>query len=169
MTVPSDPNQPTYRDDSGLDQSERLEPTVTDPVEALPPDYVEAPPPEPAPGPTPTPVQTQPTSESKEQGGGSKLKAAAVLAGAAALANKVRQEAPKKAREMRERRVAGRAVILLEEAGRQIAIGPYRDGKAARQASTTAAGAATVIELVSPTGYFGPQDSDSTASAPENI
>jgi hypothetical protein len=60
-------------------------------------------------------------------------------------------------------------VLLLEESGRQIAIGPYRDANAARQASTKATAAATVIQLMSPTGYFGPQDSESTASAPESI
>ena len=73
--------------------------------------------------------------------------------------NKLRKEAPKKAREVREKRVAGRCILLTEMAGRPVAIGPYRDEQAARQDLTRVTGAPQVLELKSQAAYFGTPDS----------
>ncbi len=97
----------------------------------------------------------RPSDEATEQGGG-KLKAAAVVAGVAALANKVRQEAPKKVRQVRQKRAAGRCVILTEADGRYLVIGPYRSEDAARQDVFKVGGAPHVAELVSPAAFFTP-------------
>lgn len=115
-----------------------------------------------APSTTPsTPPSTPPgTGSPTESGsGGAKIKAAALVAGAAALVNKLRKEAPKKAREVREKRVAGRCILLTEMAGRPVAIGPYRDEQAARQDLTRVTGAPQVLELKSQAAYFGTPDS----------
>lgn len=100
------------------------------------------------------------TGEGTESGSGGKVTAAALIAGAAALANKLRKEAPKKAREVREKRVAGRCVILTEVSGRPVALGPYRDEQAAREDLTRVTGAPRVVELKSHAAYFGSPDSD---------
>lgn len=156
MTPPSDPDQPTYgHDDPLVAQPEITEPAVTE--------HVEAPQSAPMPVATPAPVPTEHAPESEEHGAGSKVKAAAVLAGAAALANKVRQDAPKRWQEIREKRVAGRCVILMEVAGRQVAVGPYRNDTAARQDSAKLTGAPKVIELISPAVYMAPENGEDTA------
>jgi hypothetical protein len=105
-------------------------------------------------------------TETPEHASHSRVKAAALLAGAAAVANKVRHEAPKKMQELREKRVAGRHVILAESDGRTIAIGPYTTDEAARAESRNVAGVPTVIELRSPTAYFGP-DRDKAEGPPD--
>jgi hypothetical protein len=97
--------------------------------------------------------------DTNDQGGG-KVKAAAVVAGAAALANKVRQEAPKKIRQLREKRAAGRCVIVTEADGHYLAVGPYKDEDAARQALFKVGGTAHVAELLSTTAFFDPQSPD---------
>jgi hypothetical protein len=115
---------------------------------------------------SPTPTPTAPstpagTGSPTESGrGGAKVKAAALVAGAAALVNKLRKEAPKKARQVREKRVAGRCVLLTEMAGRPVVIGPYRDEQAARRDLTRVTGAPQVLELKSQAAYFGTPDSD---------
>ena len=164
MTVPRDPDQPTYGGevDPLVGQPEIVEPATTEHV--VPPQPAPLAESQPPPLATPTPVQVERGPEESGQGTGGKVKAAAVLAAAAALANKVRQEAPKKVHEIRQRRVAGRCVVLAEVDGRQVAIGPYRDDRAARQDSANFAGVPTVIELVSPTAYSGRQRGESTAS-----
>jgi hypothetical protein len=68
--------------------------------------------------------------------------------------NKLRKEGPKMAREVREKRVAGRCILLTEVAGRPVAIGPYRDEQAAGQDLTRVTGAPQVLELKSPAAYF---------------
>lgn len=78
----------------------------------------------------------------------------AVLAGAAALANKIRTEAPKKVRAVQEKRAAGRCVILTEIGGRQVAIGPYSDDHAAQKDIARVTGAPQVAELLSRAAYF---------------
>ena len=163
MTRPSDPDQPAYGGDGDplVGQPEIVEPAVTEHV--VPPQPGPVAESEPPPVTTPTPVHVERAEESG-QGRGGKVKAAAVLAAAAAVANKVRQEAPKKVQEIRQMRVAGRCVVLAEVDGRQVAIGPYRDERAARQDSANITGVPTVIELVSPTAYSEPQRAESTAS-----
>jgi hypothetical protein len=99
------------------------------------------------------------TGSRTESGRGAKVKAAALVAGAATLLNKLRKEAPKKAREVREKRVAGRCILLTEMAGHPVAIGPYRDEQAARQDLTRVTGAPQVLELKSQAAYFGTPDS----------
>ena len=93
--------------------------------------------------------------EATEQGGG-KLKAAAVVAGVAALANKLRQEAPKRVRQVRQKRAVGRCIILTEADGRYLAIGPYRSEDAARRDVFKVGGTPHVAELVSTAAYFNP-------------
>jgi hypothetical protein len=164
MTTPDDPRDSTY----------------VDPVGATPlaPDEVTAPPaPADAASPAPvdpdamavTPASPEPgrhAEESDNKGAGRAATVAALLAGAAALANKVREEAPKKVQEFREKRVAGRCVILGEVAGREVAIGPYRDAGAAREDTGRVPGSARVVELMSQTAYFGSPDSESQQAAP---
>lgn len=105
------------------------------------------------------PVEPTPApSEQAEESEGGKLKGAALLAGAAALANKVRQEAPKKVHELREKRAAGRCVILTEADGRALAIGPYKNDEAARQDVFKVGGAPRVVELVSEAAFFAPHE-----------
>lgn len=158
MTVPSDPSHPTYRDPLDADtvlpteRSTPLEPPTAPPVIATPVTPVS---PEPVTAAPPIPARTDHTDES----GGGKIKAAALIAGAAALANKVRKEAPKKAREVREKRIAGRYVIITEADGRPVAIGPYRDEQAAHHDLTRATNVQHVLELKSPAAYFGSSDS----------
>ena len=111
----------------------------------------------------PTPTAPSPpagTGSPPESGRGAKVKAAALVAGAAALLNKLRKEAPKKAREVREKRIPGRCILLTEIAGHPVAIGPYRDEQAARHDLTRVSGAPQVLELKSQAAYFGPPDSD---------
>jgi hypothetical protein len=108
-----------------------------------------------------TPAPSAPsTPAGTGSGRGAKVKAAALVAGAATLLNKLRKEAPKKAREVREKRVAGRCILLTEVAGRPVAIGPYRDEQAARHDLTRVTGAPQVLELKSQAAYFGTPDSN---------
>ena len=153
MTLPDDPQKPAYRE-PGV-----AEPVASQPVTPAPITSESAAVP-PAP-PVPTTGAEEPPA-----GKGQKVKVAAVLAGAAAVANKVRQEAPKKVKEIREKRVAGRCVILTEVDGRQVAIGPYPDNRAASQDSGKMTVAPQVVELMSPTAYFGAQD-DGTTTPPD--
>jgi len=118
---------------------------------------------------TATPPTTPVAAEQPEdsgQGVAPKVKAAAVVAGAAALANKVRKEAPKKIREAREKSVAGRYVVLTEVDGRPVAIGPYRKEQVARNDATRVTGPHQVVELRSRAAQFGPTDSESTTTQP---
>jgi hypothetical protein len=102
-----------------------------------------------------------PTEQTEPDDGGSKVKTAAVLAGAAALANKVRHEAPKVLQQMREKRAAGRCVILTEADDRALAIGPYKNEEAARHDLFKVGGTSRVVELMSDTAFFAPHDSSS--------
>ena len=154
MNLPTDPQEPSY-DGPVAGEPLTVPPVVSGDV-ATPAEPVE---------PTGTASSTSPTpvsTEQAEQREGGKVKAAALLAGAAALANKVRQEAPKKVLEMREKRVAGRCVILTEADGRSLAIGPYKNDDAARQDIFKVGGAPRVIELVSDTAFFAPHESSRT-------
>jgi hypothetical protein len=159
MTVPRDPQNPARSNAPSTDPTSTMRNTqsvATGPTAAPASTFTASP------APATTPRSAPPrTGEGTESGSGTKITAAALLAGAAALANKVRKEAPKKAREVREKRVAGRCIILTEISGRPVALGPYRDEQAARQDLTRAAGAPQVFELKSPTAYFGPPNSDS--------
>lgn len=156
MTVPNDPTEPGYED-----------PVVVEP-QIVPPaagEQMDAPvtATEPRAGTSPAapsgtssaPVASEQVDDSEEDSGG-KLKAGALLAGAVAVANKVRQKAPAKVQEIREKRAAGRCVILTEFGGRSVAIGPYRDAEAARQATMKVAGAPRVVDLVSEKAFFAP-------------
>jgi hypothetical protein len=95
----------------------------------------------------------------KSEHEGSKAKTAITVAGVAALANKVRHEAPKKLQELREKRAAGRCVIVSEASGRYMAIGPYKDEETARQDLFKVGGTAHVAELVTTTAFFTPPPS----------
>src|SRR4051812_24446499 len=94
--------------------------------------------------------------------GGGKVKTAALLAGAAALANKVRQEAPKKVQQLREKRAAGRCVIVTEVDGRMLAIGPYKDEASAEPRAFKVGGAPRLVELVTDAAFFAPEDGSDT-------
>jgi hypothetical protein len=111
---------------------------------------------------SPPPSPTEPT---EPDDGGSKVKTAAVLAGAAALANKVRHEAPKMLQQMREKRAAGRCVILSEADDRALAIGPYKNEEAARHDLFKVGGTPRVVELMSDTAFFAPHDSPSDSTS----
>jgi hypothetical protein len=167
MTLPDDPQKPTQTE-PGVAEPAVSEPLA--PVERAVSEPVA--PAEPAPVTSGSLAETPPTAvpaegaEEPRPGGGRKGTVAAVLAGAAAVANKVRQEAPKKVKEIREKRAAGRCVILTEVEGRQVAIGPYRDDQTARQDLGTVTGAPRVVELMSPTAYLG-QRHGGTATQPE--
>lgn len=90
-------------------------------------------------------------------------KVTALLTGAAALADKVRTEAPKKIREAREKRVAGQCVILTEVDGEAVAVGPYRNDHAARLDMARVSGSPRVAPLLSHTAYFDTQDDENSA------
>ena len=147
MSMPTDPQQPSYDDSvAGEPLAPPLEPA---PIAA---------PAEPSAMPSassPTPV---PTAQAEESEGG-KVKAAALLTGAAALANKVRQEAPKKVKQIREKRVAGRCVIVTEANDATLAIGPYKDEETAQKDLFKVGGTPRVVELVSETAFFRPRES----------
>jgi len=161
MTVPQDPHNPaSYGDPAGAEPAataRNTQPVSTGPAAAPAGRSAVSPTPATTPGP-------RGTAEGTESGTGTKVTAAALIAGAAALANKVRKEAPKKAREAREKRVAGRCIILTEVNGRPVALGPYRDEQAARQDLTRATGAPQVLELKSQAAYFGSPDNDHTTT-----
>lgn len=99
------------------------------------------------------PTSTEPDEQSEGTG---KVKAAAIVAGVAAVANKARKRAPEKVNEIRAKRAAGRCVILTEMAGRPIAIGPYRDADAAQQSISKVAGTPTIVEVLSEQVFFEP-------------
>jgi len=103
-----------------------------------------------------------PTAAEHEEGG-SKLKTGALLAGAAALATKVRQEAPKKVQQLREKRAEGRCVIVTEVDGRMLAIGPYKDEASAEPQAFKVGGVPRVVELVTDAAFFGPAHTDAEA------
>ena len=103
--------------------------------------------------PEPQPVETRDSGD-----GSSKVKTAAVVAGAAALANKVRQEAPKMLNQLRERRITGRRVIITEVDGRFLAIGPYKNEDEARQDAFKVGGNPHIAELVADTAFFARPD-----------
>jgi hypothetical protein len=113
------------------------------------------PPPAPSLSVTETPTSEPSNGENTEHDGG-KAKAAVAVASAAALANKVRQEAPKKIQQFREKRATGRRVIVCEADGRYLAIGPYKDEETARQDLFKVGGTAHVAELVTTTAFFAP-------------
>ncbi len=159
MTIPHDPIDP------GQDDPVVGDPLIVPPPAGEPFDAPVVPPiettPEPAPSTAvpdtsaPQPAPDPALEDDSGEDSGSKLKAGALLAGAAALANKVRQKAPEKVQEIREKRAAGRCVILAELSGRSVAIGPYRDAESARQDSIKVAGAPRVVELVPESSFFG--------------
>ena len=151
------PGDPLIADPDPLDQTPTMAPPVGAPVEPL------APVADPVVTSVETPVVTSvetPTVESapSEEEGGGKVKAAAVVAGAAAIANKVRKEAPKVVNQLRERRVAGRCVIVTEVDGRFLAIGPYKNEDAARGDVFKVGGTPHVAELVSDSAFFAPPE-----------
>jgi hypothetical protein len=121
-------------------------PTPTPPVDA------------PAASRTASEPEPQPVDADDSGEGGSKVKTAAVVAGAAALANKVRQEAPKVLHQLRERRIAGRHVIITEVDGRFLAIGPYKNEDDARKDGFKVGGTPRIAELVADTAFFAPPD-----------
>jgi len=121
-----------------------------------------------APSRTPTVASPPPSPNEQPEpgdGGSSKAKTAVVLAGAAALANKVRHEAPKMLQQMREKRAAGRCVILTEADDHALAIGPYKNEDAARDDLFRVGGTTRVVELMSDTAFFAPHDSPSDSSS----
>jgi hypothetical protein len=130
MTSPDNPQEPTHRE------------TVAAPV---------------ATAPIAPPVHDTPTSE-PAAGPGRAVKAAALLAGSVALANKLRREVPRKVQEIRQQRVAGRCVILTELDGHEVAIGPYPNNQAAIKDTVHVTGAPQVVELIARTAYFAPPD-----------
>lgn len=156
MTVPQDPQNPAPSDPPVM-APRNTRPVSTGPTAAPAGRSVVSPA-------SATSSESAPrrTGEGTESGSGGKVTAAALIAGAAALANKLRKEAPKKAREVREKRAAGRCIILTEVSGRPVALGPYRDEQAARQDLTRVTGAPQVVELKSHAAYFGSPDSDRT-------
>jgi hypothetical protein len=157
MTVPRDPGDPADRFGSGpVGGTPASAPTTAG--EAVTPTAAAA---SPITDGSATPAPTAPsTPAGTGSGRGAKVKAAALVAGAATLLNKLRKEAPKKAREVREKRVAGRCILLTEMAGHPVAIGPYRDEQAARHDLTRVTGAPQVLELKSQAAYFGTPDSN---------
>jgi len=158
------PGDPLIADPDPLDQTSTMAPPVGAPAEPLAPVAEPlAPVAEPVVTSVETPVVTSvetPAVESapSEEEGGGKVKAAAVVAGAAAIANKVRKEAPKVVNQLRERRVAGRCVIVTEVDGRFLAIGPYKNEDAARGDVFKVGGTPHVAELVSDTAFFAPPE-----------
>jgi hypothetical protein len=98
----------------------------------------------------------------EDNGSGGKMKAAALIAGAAALANKVRQTAPKKVQELREKRAAGRFVVVTEFNGMTVAVGPYRDAVSASDGAQKLTGTAKAIRLMSEDSFLAP---DRTATS----
>jgi hypothetical protein len=160
MTVPRDPQNPAYNDPPSAEPTvaaRNTQPVSTGPTAAPASRSMVSPAPTNSPESAP-----RRTGEGTESGSGAKVTTAALIAGAAALANKLRKEAPKKAREVREKRVAGRCIILTEVSGRPVALGPYRDEQAARQDLTRVTGTPQVLELKSHAAYFGSPDSDRT-------
>jgi hypothetical protein len=164
MTATEDPRKPT----SHVPQS----PPDAGPAAAAPPEPVTAAPPaapasEPAPPPTGpgTPAPGNRAVEAEEPARRAGQKVTALLTGAAALANKVRSEAPKKIREAREKHAAGHCVILTEVDGRAVAVGPYRNDQAAHEDAARVGGAPRVVELLTRTTYFGTEDGGNGASA----
>ncbi len=151
-----DPAEPSY-EDPVVGEPLIVPPAASEQAAAslggteTPPETSPATPPETSPAPIPTEQL-----EDSEQGSGSTVKAAAVLAGTVALAKK----AAKKVQEIREKRAAGRRVILTEFGGRSVAIGPYGDDEAALQDTSKMAGAPRVVELLSGKAFFEPADSE---------
>lgn len=107
-----------------------------------------------APTPPPGEHDIKTRDDAADEGSSSKIKAAALVAGVAAIANKVRQEAPKKVQEFRQRRAVGRCIIVTEADGRYLAIGPYKDAEAANQDIFKVGGNPHVAELMSDTDFF---------------
>ena len=148
--------EPTNTSSSGS-----TEPIAGDPlITAEPSEIVDAPvvePSDPAPG---APLLDPPVGEpaAATEDGGGKVKAAAVVAGAAALANKLRKEGPKVINQLRDRRLVGPCVIITEVDGRFLAIGPYKDEDAARADVFKVGGTPHVAELVSDTSFFAPPE-----------
>jgi len=163
MSIPGDPLDSTYRDpyDAASSPGQTTPPEPATPG-ALPTSAVTPTvPAQPVAANPPTPV---PAEESEESGQGvpAKVTAAAVIAGAAALANKVRKEAPKKIREAREKGVVGRYVVLTEVDARPVAIGPYRKEQVARRDASRLTGPPQVVELRSRAAHFGTPDNETT-------
>ena len=65
---------------------------------------------------------------------------------------------------MRQKRAAGRCVILTQQDGKLIAVGPYPDEQAARQDNIKVVGAPSVIGLMPQQTYFAPQPGESTTN-----
>jgi poly-gamma-glutamate capsule biosynthesis protein CapA/YwtB (metallophosphatase superfamily) len=98
------------------------------------------------------------TPQYDSSGGGSKAKKAAFVAAATAFANKMRQEGPKKVREIREKRAAGRHVIVADIGGRTVAVGPFPGGEDARRTAEKLSATTRVVELVPPSTYIPSAD-----------
>ena len=149
MNLPTDPQKPTddrpAAEEPLLDQSTVSSRDVAAPVEPVEPTG------------TPSASAPSPTEQAEERGGG-KIKNAALLAGVATVANKVRQRAPKVVQQIREKRAGDRCVILTEADGRSLAIGPYKNEQAARDDIFKVGGAPRVVELVSRAAFFAPQE-----------
>lgn len=150
MTTPNDPSTVQHRPASDQVRSTG---SPFEPGGAEPRDTV-------AGYPAVTKPATSPDTRAPGPGAGSTVRAKLnqVLAGAAELAEKVREDAPRKMQELREKRAGGRCIILREVAGRTIAVGPYPDEEAARtetnlQDPAGLPGAPRVVELLTPAAY----------------
>jgi hypothetical protein len=149
----------TYQTNPGVDSTEPIagEPLITapEPSDAVPMAEMAPPVAEPVPpAADPRPAASAPSENEAAR----KVKTAAVVAGAAALANKVRKEAPKVVNQLRERRMAGRCVIITEVDGRFLTIGPYKNEDAARDRVFKVGGNPHVAEIVSDTTFFMPPE-----------
>jgi hypothetical protein len=153
MTTPEDHRTPAPHEPQN---SADTDPDVAKPAEPATPPAPAVPLASPA-----TPTTEDQTKHAKHYRQRAGQKVTAVLTGAATLVSKVRAETPKKIREAREKRVAGRHVILTEVDGRQVAIGPYSNDQAAHQDTVKVTGVPQVIELRSQTAYFGTGDGES--------
>lgn len=93
--------------------------------------------------------RNEPAKRSDTESNSGKVKAAAVLAAAAALTNKVRQKAPEMLRDIRDKRAAGKCVLITERDGVKVAVGPFADKSNAEMNASKVAGVATVVPLIS--------------------
>ena len=137
MTIPPDmtpdPPPPTYDDMSTMTSAATLDA-------------------EPSPPPT-----VDDEAATTDHSTGAKAMTAGLIAGATALANKVRQEAPKKVQEIRQKRAAGRCVILTQHDGHAVAVGPYPNHDAAQADRSKAGMEAQVVELMPESAFFDHQ------------
>jgi hypothetical protein len=185
MNIPPDPHDPTNRDPletgpAAPEPPRDATPTPPASVSAVPPPTD----PEPMTAAPPSPVRGE-QPEQTGPGGRAKTKVAALVRGAAARMNKARKALAGRsvaggrvvaghARTIREKRIAGRCVIVTELGGHPVAIGPYRDERAARQDAARVPGAAQIAQLKPGTAYFeasdgGPTDDQGPSHRPTTL